>query len=104
MVKRLAQKGILSVVRQEFDGIISGVIAKGLFVELVESKCEGFIPAEKIGYGDMRFEEAKYCLTDMVTGNHFYLGDEIRIKVVSADLERRKVEFAIAGFKDDDED
>ena len=89
---------------QEFDGIISGVIGKGLFVELVENKCEGFIPAEKIGYGDMRFEEAKYCLTDMVTGNRYYLGDEIRVKVVSADLERRKVEFSIAGFKDDDED
>ncbi len=87
---------------QEFDGIISGVIGKGLFVELVENKCEGFIPAEKIGYGDMRFEEAKYCLTDMVTGNHFYLGDEIRVKVVSADLERRKVEFAIAGFIDEE--
>jgi ribonuclease R len=87
-------------INEEFDGLISGVIAKGLFVELVENKCEGFIPAEKIGYGNMRYEEGKYCLTDMITGNSFHLGDELRVKVISADLERRQVEFALAGIKE----
>jgi exoribonuclease R len=48
----------------------------------------------------MRYEEGKYCLTDMITGNSFHLGDELRVKVISADLERRQVEFALAGIKE----
>jgi ribonuclease R len=86
---------------QEFDGIISGVIGKGLFIELVENKCEGFVPAEKIGYGSMQYEEGKYCLTDTITGNSYHLGDELRVKVISADIERRQVELALVGFVED---
>jgi ribonuclease R len=85
----------------EFNGIISGVIQKGLFVELIENKCEGFVPAEKIGYGSMRYEESRYCLTDLITGNQYHLGDELRVKVIAADIERRQVELAIVGFNHD---
>lgn len=85
---------------EEFDGIISGVIAKGLFIEIIENKCEGFIPIDKISYGDVRYEESQYCITDTITSNQFRLGDELRIKVLSTDLERRQVEFALAGFID----
>ncbi len=85
---------------EEFDGIISGVINRGLFVELVENKCEGFLPAEKIGYGELRYEESKYTLTDSITGNTFHLGDEIRVKVITANLEKRQVEFALVGIKE----
>lgn len=80
---------------QEYDGIIAGVIQKGLFVELVENKCEGFIPAETIGYGHVRYEEGRHCLTDIISGQRYYLGDEIRVRVINVDIERRQVELAI---------
>lgn len=80
---------------QSFDGLVSGVIGRGLFVELIENKCEGFVPVEKISYGEVVYSDSEYSLTDSISGIKYYLGDTIKVKVISADLERRRVEFAL---------
>lgn len=89
---------------EEFDGIISGVIARGIFVELVDNKCEGFIPENKLGGFSMNFDEATLTITDADTGDRFQFGDKIRVRVVSTNLERRIIDFELAPETDADTD
>ncbi len=75
-----------------FDGIVSGVTDWGIYVELVESKCEGMIRFQSIGKVKVDLEH--YTVTDEM-GNKIRLGDPIKIVVKSVDLEKKQVDFTI---------
>lgn len=79
-----------------FRGIISGVIGRGIFVELVDNKCEGFIPENKLGDYEMIYDEARLSLTDSDTGDVYQFGDPIIVRVVSTDLAKRQIELELA--------
>lgn len=83
-------------VGQEFEGIISGVIYKGLFVELVENKCEGFLAVKDLGERNFTFDESNYCLTDLSDGTSYRLGDSVKVRVISTNLENRTIDFELA--------
>lgn len=84
-----------------FEGIISGVIQKGLFVELIENKCEGFVATTDLGYGDFLFEEGNYLLKNTLTGEHFQIGEPILVRVIRTDLERRTIDLEYAELQED---
>jgi ribonuclease R len=78
---------------QEFEGLISGVIEKGIFVEIIENKCEGMIPMDSLRDDYYLYEEENYLLKGYNSGRVFKLGQIIRIRVVKADLPKRTLEF-----------
>jgi len=80
-------------VGQEYDGIISGVVYKGIFVEITETKCEGFVNVKNLGESDFSFDETNYCLTDMDEGFSYRLGDTIRVRVIETNLENRTIDL-----------
>jgi ribonuclease R len=84
-----------------FDGVISGVSEWGIYVELIENKCEGMIPMRELDDDFYQFDEDNYCLVGRKTRKRFQLGDPLKVKVVRANLERRQLDFTIA--KDDDD-
>ncbi len=75
----------------EFEGIISGVIARGVFVEMVENKCEGMVSIRELGNEDFIFEEKTVRLVGRKTKRKFELGDKIKVKLLSADIILRRV-------------
>lgn len=78
----------------EFEGIISGVASFGFFVETIEHKCEGMVTARDLSaYDDFRLDEADYALLGLRTGKKFRMGDKVRIKVVSANLDKRQLDY-----------
>ncbi len=78
----------------EFDGIISGVAGFGFFVETVLHKCEGLVSVRDLSsYDEFKLDEADYALVGMRTGQKFRMGDQVRIKIVSANLEKRQLDF-----------
>ncbi len=81
---------------EKFDGIISGVIANGLFVEL-ENTCEGFVPLDLLPAGKYTFDADTYRLYS--SKRIFKLGDKVEIIVVSADFTSRRVDFALLDEK-----
>jgi ribonuclease R len=81
---------------QEFDGVITGVIPKGVFVEMVENKCEGMISVEMLGEEDFTFDERMLRLTGIRTGKRFELGNAVRVKILSADIILRRIDLALA--------
>ena len=93
MVEFMADK-----VGQEFDGHISGMSEWGIFVELEDSIVEGMVALRDIVGDYYRFDEARYEVYGNATGNVFTLGDKVRVKVKSADLRRRMLDFTFADY------
>lgn len=82
---------------QEFDGIVSGVTEFGFFVELEGNKCEGMVHVRNLHDDRYVFEAEKYCMRGLRTGKIISLGDKVRVKIKSADLIKKQIDFEIAG-------
>jgi ribonuclease R len=79
---------------EEFDGVISGVASFGFWVETVEHKCEGLVSINSLlDYDDFRHMEGDYALVGRRSGRAFRMGDKVRIKVVSANLAKRQLDY-----------
>ncbi|NVO08556.1 MAG: ribonuclease R [Bacteroidales bacterium] len=83
-------------VGQVFSGVISGVAGFGLFVELIDSKCEGLIPIRELDDDFYEFDEDNYCLVGKQTGNKFQLGDEVKVEVWRTNLAKKHLDFRLA--------
>jgi ribonuclease R len=78
----------------EFEGVISGVASFGFWVETIEHKCEGLVSVNSLlEYDEFRHIEEDYCLVGQRTGRKFRMGDKVWIKVVSANLSRRQLDY-----------
>ena len=77
-----------------YEGIISGVTQRGLFIEL-ENGVEGFVPASSLTpTGTMLTEGIR--LSDPVSGKNWNLGDSMMITIVRADVNLGKIDFEVA--------
>ena len=83
-------------VGQEFDAHISGIQSYGLYCEIDENHCEGLVGMHDLDGDYYEFDERRYCLVGRRTHRKYLLGDPIRIRVASADLERRQLNFVLA--------
>ena len=79
-----------------YSGIISGVTAFGMFVELDEIFVEGLVPLASLD-DDYVFEEKEYTLRGRNRGQRFRLGDPVMVLVESVNLERRQINFRLLG-------
>lgn len=78
----------------EFEGVISGVASFGFWVETIEHKCEGLVTVMSLlEYDDFRHNEEDYCLVGRRSGRQFRIGDRVWIKVISANLGRRQLDY-----------
>jgi ribonuclease R len=78
---------------QEFLGVISGVTEWGIYVEIVENKCEGMCRIREIKDDYYTFDEKQYALVGATTHNLLQLGDEVIVKVKNADLVKKQLDF-----------
>ncbi|MBN8262233.1 MAG: ribonuclease R, partial [Xanthomonadales bacterium] len=83
-------------VGKEFDGTISGVTSFGLFVELDESKVNGLVHVTQLPRDFYHFDAVRKTLTGERRGRAFRLGDRVRIVVLKASVEDRKIDFRLA--------
>jgi len=82
-------------VGSEFDGIVSGVTSFGLFVELVESKISGLVHITQLPNDYYHFDAVRHLLSGERRGLKFRLGDAVRVQVLRASLEDRKIDFRL---------
>jgi ribonuclease R len=81
-------------VGEEFDGVISGVAGFGFWVETVEHKCEGMVSITSLAeYDEFRMVDTDYSLVGHRSGRKFRMGDRVRIKVISANLGKRQLDY-----------
>lgn len=80
---------------QEFLGVISGVTEFGIYVEIIENKCEGMIRARDMKDDYYVFDEKAYALVGEVSKHRYTLGDEVMIRVKNTDLVKRYLDFEL---------
>lgn len=85
---------------QEFVGVISGVTEWGIYVEIIENKCEGMVRIREIRDDYYVFDEKQYALIGEVTKNMYQLGDEVVVKVKKTDLIKRHLDFDLIGVRE----
>jgi len=78
---------------EEFLGVISGVTEWGIYVEIIENKCEGMVRIREIKDDYYTFDDKQYALVGEVSKNILQLGDEIYVKVKNADLVKKQLDF-----------
>ena len=78
---------------QEFLGVISGVTEWGIYVEIIENKCEGMCRIRDIKEDYYTFDEKQYALVGATSDKILQLGDEIYVKVKNADLVKKQLDF-----------
>ncbi|WP_080929722.1 ribonuclease R [Xanthomonas albilineans] len=79
----------------QFDGVVSGVTSFGLFVELDQSKVNGLIHVTQLPQDYYQFDATRKTLTGERRGRQFRLGDRVRILVLKASMEERKIDFRL---------
>jgi ribonuclease R len=79
-----------------FDGVVSAVVAFGLFVSLDAIYVEGLIHISELPSDYFHFDAAKHMLLGERTGRRYRLGDRVRVKLVRVDLEASKIDFVLA--------
>jgi ribonuclease R/exosome complex exonuclease DIS3/RRP44 len=82
---------------QEFSGVISGVTEWGIYVEIIENKCEGMVRIRDIKDDYYTFDERQYAIVGERKGKTYQLGDEVRVMVKDADLVKRHLDFSLLG-------
>ncbi|MDI3270304.1 MAG: ribonuclease R [Bacillota bacterium] len=81
-------------VGEEYEGIVSGVTAFGLFVQL-SNLAEGLIHVSTLTNDYYTYQEKHYALIGERTGTRFRLGDKVRVKVMRVDLAQRQMDFQL---------
>jgi ribonuclease R len=77
----------------EFLGVISGVTEWGIYVEIIENKCEGMCRIREIKDDYYTFDDKQYALVGEISKNILQLGDEVIVKVKNADLVKKQLDF-----------
>ena len=82
---------------EEFVGVISGVTEWGIYVEIIENKCEGMVRISDIKGDYYIFDEKEYAIVGQRTKKTYQLGDEVVVMVKNTDLMKRHLDFALIG-------
>ena len=83
-----------------FEGVISGVTAFGLFVELRDIFVEGMVRITSLHDDYYHYYEERYCLIGERTHKTFKIGDQARVRVDHVDVERRQIDFSLVKEQD----
>lgn len=80
----------------EFEGVISGVSKWGLFVELIENKCEGMIRIADMEDDYYYLDEDNYQVVGFNSKQKYKLGDPINIVIKAVNAQRKEIDFRLA--------
>jgi len=77
------------------DGVITGVMEFGLFIELRELLIQGLVHVRELDDDYYMFDERQYALRGRSRGRQYRLGDHVRVRTVSVNPEGRELNLAI---------
>lgn len=78
-----------------YEGVISGVTEWGMYVEIIENKCEGMIRLRDISDDFYTLDEKNYAIIGQRKKKIYRLGDEVKIRVKHVDLTKKQIDFSL---------
>ncbi len=80
----------------EFKGVITGVAGFGVFVQCLKFGIEGLIKLEDLGQDKWEYNQKHQCVVGQRSGKVITLGQPVKVKIVSVNVEARKMDLAPA--------
>ncbi|RKE98787.1 ribonuclease R [Ichthyenterobacterium magnum] len=80
---------------ENFVGVISGVTDWGIYIEIIENKCEGMVSVRDMTDDHYQFDEDHYALIGKNSKTMYQLGDEVIVKVKNTDLVKKHLDFSL---------
>lgn len=99
-IKYMQVKYMMDHEEEEFLGVISGVTEWGVYVEIIDNKCEGMVRLQDISGDHYVFKKEDFSVEGLNTKYTYQLGDEVYVRVKNADLVRKHLDFTLLGHKD----
>ena len=94
-IKFMQVKYMSTKIGRVFNGTISGINDRGLFVESQESKAEGFIQIKNVPGDYFIYNEKEMLLMGRHTKEEYRLGDSIKIKVDGVNEIKNQINYAL---------
>ena len=91
---------MIDKVGQEFDGVVSGLTEWGMYVEIKPEMIEGMVALREMKSDFFDFDEENYRIVGKRTKKVYRLGDQVRIRVKSANLEQRLLDYELVEATD----
>tara|TARA_B000000532_G_scaffold244230_1_gene243256 strand:- start:158 stop:2284 length:2127 start_codon:yes stop_codon:yes gene_type:complete len=94
-VKYMQAKFLQNQIGKVFSGVISGVTEWGFYVELYKNKCEGLVKINSLKGDYFMFDKNNYSIRGKNSKNYFQLGDDVKVKIKSVDLNKKQVNLEL---------
>ena len=94
-IKFMQVKFMSKNINKTYEGVISGIMERGIFVEATENKCEGFIRIKDIPGDYFSFLENEMLLLGRHTKEEYRLGDKVLIKVLAVNQSKKQIDFSL---------
>ena len=94
-IKFMQIKFMENHIGEEFEGVISGVTDRGIYVEIIENKCEGMVRIKDVPGDYFFFDDRNHALIGERTKKIYQLGDLVKVTVAKADLIKRHLDFTM---------
>jgi ribonuclease R len=89
-----------SVEDKDFEGLITGVTEWGIFVEIIETKCEGMVRLVDMNDDYYEFDEKNLRVIGQNNKKMYTLGDKVTVAVKATDIDKRTIDlFFVEGEK-----
>ncbi|MHB8252418.1 MAG: ribonuclease R [Acidiferrobacter sp.] len=95
VVRFLKTEYMTDKVGQEFEAVVSGVMAFGLFVELADIFVDGLVHVSSLGNDYYHFDPAHHRMVGERSGQRYSLGDPVRVRLLRVDLDEGKLDFEL---------
>ena len=79
-----------------FEGRVSGIIDRGLFIELVETKCEGMVGFDTMDE-PFDIDDSRLRAKGLRSKKVIKMGDLVKVLITGADISRRQIEMELVG-------
>lgn len=79
---------------ETFEGVVSGIIDRGIFIETVYGRCEGMIGFDRMSEAFEVFN-GRLQAKGLRSGKSYKIGEKIQIKIIGADLGKRQIEMEL---------
>jgi ribonuclease R len=91
----------------QFEGIVTGVTNWGIYVEIIENRCEGMIGLHTMTDDYYDVDTGNYCVRGRLSGRKISLGDKLLVEVKGTSLRNRTIDFMMikhleSAFEDTD--
>lgn len=95
MVDRLKVRFMADKIGETFDGVISGVIHFGFFVELIDYFISGAVAVTDLSDDYYKLDERSHRMVGKRSNKMYQIGDLVRVRVKDVNVRRRRIDFLL---------